>query len=136
MLFKHSTHFELPHDAEPRTFTHHLPTSRLSLSPAPRGRRVKIRDFKLFDKLPLELKRMIWEECAMIPRYIQFDVYGRTGWNLPGWCLHDWQLFVRGGGSKCRFLTIFLLAASLRAEHRPATLPSSSPLSETDFTTI
>jgi len=108
MPLKHCSHFELPHDTEPLISIHQLATSRLSLTPAPRGRRVKIRNFKIFNKLPLELQQIIWEECAMIPGCIQFDVYGRPGWDLPGWCLIDWKLFVRGGGSQCSPLTMCL----------------------------
>ncbi|PVH82337.1 hypothetical protein DL98DRAFT_530430 [Cadophora sp. DSE1049] len=93
MPLKHSTHFDLPHDVEPRRSSIELSNLTTSTSPSPSGRRVKIRTFKLFNKLPLELKRMVWEECSMIPRCIKFDVYGRTGCELPGWCLNDWQLF-------------------------------------------
>ncbi|KAG4444340.1 hypothetical protein IFR05_000214 [Cadophora sp. M221] len=63
-------------DVEPRRVAK-LPEPPVALtvkSLEPNGRRIKIRRFKKFNKLPLEVKRMIWAEAAHIQRVVQFGV--------------------------------------------------------------
>ncbi|PVH82336.1 hypothetical protein DL98DRAFT_620385 [Cadophora sp. DSE1049] len=68
--------------------TPNKPDSESSAQPCrePTGKRIKIRKFKYFDKLPLEVRGMIWAECAHVPRVFQIDHYdpspSRARWQL------------------------------------------------------
>lgn len=41
----------------------------------PTGKQVKVCKFKYYNKLPLEVRLMIWAECARVPRVVQFGIY-------------------------------------------------------------
>ncbi|KAH9213171.1 hypothetical protein DL95DRAFT_463257 [Leptodontidium sp. 2 PMI_412] len=80
MRHKYSTHFALPHDVEPRRVTKFFePSVALIIkSLEPSGRRIKIRRFKKFNKLPLEVRRLIWAEAAHLQRVVQFGPEARS----------------------------------------------------------
>ncbi|KAK0100484.1 hypothetical protein ONS95_008433 [Cadophora gregata] len=88
---------------------HHNPKdSESEPSPVPNveptGNRIKIRKFKYFTKLPLEVRLMIWAECAHVSRVIQFDHYDPSvrrpivPFRFINACPGCIQVFVQAGG--------------------------------------
>lgn len=112
-LSKHSAHFKAPHDVKPRRSTNRILIESLAPlpSPEPSGKRIKIREFKYFPKLPPELREMIIKEanknsrCVTIRKRIVLDK-SDVSQNIAGpYCNHLYWI-VSAGAAVPQFLQV------------------------------
>ncbi|KAL2075021.1 hypothetical protein VTL71DRAFT_8801 [Oculimacula yallundae] len=107
-----------------------VPHSFVGLAPAPQpGPRIVVRtpraiepppfieSFHSFANLPLELEILIWEQCAVIPRCIQFRINRGAQCDALGWCKDDWQMFLTYGRMDPAMLTVSKVAREVGLKH-------------------